>query len=110
MIVNGSIIVCSDAEHIGSYYYFNTEDCLWYGDQKSKLLVVKRKVPRPDYMQRILTKIAIKMGYPKEIFRAKKIEHTHTHTVPKSKQSNPKASKKKNTAPKKQNSTFISLF
>ena len=110
MIINGKIVVPCNSEYYGSYYYFNTKECLWFGHIKSEIMVVKRKIPRPDYMQKILTKIAIKMGYPKEIFRAKKIEHTHTHTVPKSKQGKPKASKKKNTVSKKQSSTFVSLF
>ena len=101
------IIVYSDVEIKNGMYYYDTNEHTWFGHWRSNSKVVDSGYPKNDIIQSILTKIAIKKGYPKEIFSNKNIKNTSTHTesVPK-----PKKQTNKKTVTKKQNSTFISLF
>ena len=109
MLDNGKVVIRCDMEYPNSYYYFNNEDGQWYGHKKSHFLVMHDKSPVLGAMSKILTKLAIKQGYPREIFKVAKTKNivVHTHTKSLSKP-NKKSSKPKNSKPK--NSTFISLF
>ena len=107
MILNGRIVIGCDAEHLGSFYYYNEEDGNWYGHWKSSFLVVKRGQPTSEIMKKILTKLAVKQGYPREIFKFTPKVDTPMFTQTQKKS----APKKKSVAkPKPKNSTFVSLF
>jgi len=102
-----SIIVYSDIEIKNGMYYYDTDKFAWFGHWRSNSKIVNSGYPKSNVLGLALTKIAIKKGYPKEIFNRKKIKHTSTHTEIVSK---PKPQKNKKSVSKKQNSTFISLF
>ena len=107
MILNGRIVISCDAEHLGSFYYYNEKDGNWYGHWKSSMSIVTNGKPTSEIMKKIITKLAIKQGYPKEIFKFTPKEKTPTlmHTQKKT-----APSKKSVAKPKAKNSTFVSLF
>ena len=109
MMLNGRIVIGCDVEYPNSYYYFNDKDGEWYGHWKSQFMLAKNKKPVSSIMKKILIKLAVKQGYPKDIFKIVPIKnvlvHTHKKVADKPK---PKSSKLKSSKPK--NSTFISLF
>ena len=102
-----SIIVYSDIEIKNGMYYYDTKKSAWFGHWRSNSKIVNSGYPKSGALESVLTKIAIKSGYSKEIFIKKTIKNNHTHTenIPKK-----KTEKRKKTVSKKQNSTFISLF
>ena len=103
-----NIIVFSDAEtREGGEYYYDLDRCCWFGHWSSKSRVINSGYPKSPHMQALLTKIAIKNGYPRDIFKKKKVETTiiKTQTTVQ-----PKTEKPKKKSVKKQSSSFISLF
>ena len=107
MILNGRIIIACDKQVCGSYYYFNKNDCKWYGHWKSEFAFVNSGIPVTEIMQKVLTKKAIKEGYPKDIFLQAKKQHTHTHKVVGNKKT---VVAKKKVPAKNKSSSFVSLF
>ena len=102
-----NIIVSSDIEIKNGLYYYDTVECCWFGHWRSHSKTVCDGYPKNDIIQAVLTKVAIKDGYPRDIFKKKKVETTviKTETVVQ-----PKTEKPKKKPVKKQSSSFISLF
>ena len=55
MILNGRIVISCDAEHLGSFYYYNEKDGNWYGHWKSSMSIVTNGKPTSEIMKKIIT-------------------------------------------------------
>ena len=102
-----NIVVFSDIEtRLGGRYYYDLNKKCWFGHWSSNNRVVNTGYPKSDAVQEVLTKIAIKNGYPRSLFRKAKSEKI----VVKTQSVQSPSEKKKRPVKKKQKSTFISLF
>tara|TARA_B100000579_G_scaffold437987_1_gene470549 strand:+ start:1586 stop:1882 length:297 start_codon:yes stop_codon:yes gene_type:complete len=97
------IVIKTDIEYDGSYYYYNEENGFWYGHQRSHFIpMIGEK--RSCLVQGHLNKIAIKMGYKLPVIKKEK----KVRVVTKSK--NPTKSVTAKRKAKVSKSSFISLF